>query len=73
MEKAKHILSMEKTDKDQDIIDNFKTIKLTRYGFNQKFVYIFNKDMKSLKLDVKEINKIIFALENYTYVTDSNK
>jgi hypothetical protein len=69
IEKVQFILAMEKTDKDQDIRDDFSGVKLTRYGFNQKEVYLG----KGLKLNLKLCNEIKLALEKYQYSHEINK
>lgn len=67
IEKAIFILEMAKTDKDQNIEDKIGALQIRRYGFDQKTIHIFNKEMKSLNLDLKELQKIKQALESYSY------
>jgi hypothetical protein len=67
IDKAITILAMEKTDKEQNIEDNIAGLRIVRYGFTQKFIYISNKENKSLILGLKELQKIKQALEVYTY------
>jgi hypothetical protein len=61
MDRAVYILSMDKTDKDQDIEDKFNDVRITRYGFAQYKVYVGN----DLMLTNNECNKIKQALKNY--------
>lgn len=73
IDKALFILSMDKTDKDQDITDNIGSVQFKRYGFSQKAIYISGKNNKPLRLDSKELLKIKSALETYSYRQEVNK
>ena len=61
IDKAIYILAMNKTDRDQNIRDEYENVSLTRYGFAQKQVYLSN----DLSLNINECNKIKQALKNY--------
>jgi hypothetical protein len=69
MDRALYILSMDKTDKDQNIEDKFQDdienefdyVSLKRYGFAQNKVYVGNR----LMLTNNECIKIKEALINY--------
>jgi len=52
---------MNKTDRNQNIRDEYENVSLTRYGFAQKQVYLSN----DLSLNINECNKIKQALKNY--------
>jgi|LakMenEpi03Aug12_release.lakeMendotaPanAssembly.Ray.scaffolds.fasta_scaffold490716_1 hypothetical protein len=65
IEKAIAMLKMEKTDKDQNIEDYFNGLRLVRYGFMQKKICIFNEDRKDLTLNLKTLEKIKIAIEEY--------
>jgi hypothetical protein len=73
IEKAIYILNIEKTDKEQNIEDKFGSLKLVRYGFDQKSVHIFNRKLKGLNVNLKELEKIKKALQEYTYQSEINK
>jgi hypothetical protein len=70
MDKVIFILEMGKTDKEQNIIDEFESISLVRYGISQKVVYC---NGFGLRLNLKICNKIKKALESYEYLNQSNK
>jgi uncharacterized Zn finger protein len=61
IDKAIYILAMNKTDRNQNIRDEYENVSLTRYGFAQKQVYLSN----DLSLNINECNKIKQALKNY--------
>ena len=73
IEKAIFILSMEKTDKDQDIRDNFEGVELVRYGFAQKQVYLSDGKDRATSLNLKRLDVLKSALENYNYANSINK
>ena len=53
---------MEKTQKDVNIEDTFNTERITRYGWSQKVVYVYNKNNVSVQLKRKQILKIRAAI-----------
>ncbi len=73
IEKAIFILGMEKTDKEQHIYDNFDGVKLVRYGFSQKEVGLSDGKARATFFNLKQLNKIKLALENFNYVDPKNK
>ena len=73
IDKAIFILAMDKTDNDQQINDQFERVELRRYGFNQKVIYLSDNRKKSLKLNLKELQKIKLALDGYSYSFPSNQ
>lgn len=73
IQKAIDILSMQETDKNQDIEDRIGALKLVRYGFSQYKIHIFNRKMKQLSLTKEELEKIKEALQKYSYKSEINK
>jgi hypothetical protein len=71
-EKAITILGMEKTDKEQHIIDNFEGVELARYGFSQKQISLSNGKNRGIYLTLKDCNKIKDALSEYQYIHQSD-
>ena len=64
---------MDKTDRNQNIEDNLYHIRLVRYGFNQKEIYLCNKGGISLKLNERTLELIKTNLESYNYNNIKNK
>ena len=64
---------METTDKEQHINDNFEGVQLVRYGFAQKQVYLSNEKDRGIALNLKRLNEIRLAVENFNYVDPTNK
>jgi hypothetical protein len=73
IEKAILILGMEKTDKEQHIYDNFENVKLVRYGFAQKQVYLSDGEDRATFFNLKRLNEIKLSLENFNYADPINK
>lgn len=73
IDKAIFILGMETTDKEQHINDYFEGVQLVRYGFAQKQVYLSNEKDRGIPLNLKRLNEIKLALENFNYIDPINK
>ena len=76
IEKAIFILSMEQTRLDRNITDKFQSIRLARYGCDQKRIH-FNWNALGNYLsfnpfNLQELKNIKTALENYKYSSKIN-
>ena len=73
MDEALKILEMEKPPKDQRIEHEVDGVKLTRYAFAPKIVYISDGEDRALMTRKKTLMKYKEALEAYEYSSDKNK
>jgi hypothetical protein len=70
---ATRILNMDATNDDQHITHYVSGIKLIRYGFNQKAIYISKKEERGLSSSAEILAEYKDALEQYEYAVDVNK
>jgi hypothetical protein len=64
---------MDATNDDQHITHYVSGIKLIRYGFNQKAIYISKKEERGLSSSAEILAEYKDALERYEYAVDVNK
>jgi hypothetical protein len=70
---ALRLINMDPTDESQHITHYVSGIKLIRYGFNQKAIYISKKEERGIASYEENLMLYKDALERYEYELDINK